>query len=95
MDDNKEITAISPPHNQYVNAVLSPDGKTVAVWGSHYDPDAKPADQENGPGRHVHFYDATSGKELSKFRGAGYAPQAVAIGPAGLAAVFTGNSSAA
>lgn len=92
VDASKEIAAIATPLNQYAQAALAPDGKTVAIWGSHYEPGAKPEDQDNSPGRFVYFHDAGTGKQVSKFRCAAYSPQGGAIGPKGLAAIFSGNN---
>lgn len=83
----KERAKIVVPQNQSAQVALAPDGKVLATWGSHYDPSAKPEDQDSSPARLVHFWDATTGKELSRFRVAGYAPAAVALGPTGAAAV--------
>lgn len=92
VDASKETASIATPLNQYAQAALAPDGKTVAVWGSHYEPAAKPEDQENSPGRYVYFHDATTGKQVSKFRTGAYSPQGGTIGPKGLAAIFSGNN---
>ena len=58
----------------------------------------RPGREGTGPGEQPRplrqFWDAATGKELSKFRGSGYQPAAVAFSPDGsLAAVSNGNSS--
>ncbi|MDY3563026.1 WD40 repeat domain-containing protein [Gemmata sp. JC673] len=88
---NKEIASIAAPHNRFAQVALAPDGKTVAVWGDHFDPDMKPEDRDHSPERYVYFFDAAGGKELSRVRAAGYSPQAVVIGPTGLAAISAGT----
>ncbi|HEY1187992.1 MAG TPA: hypothetical protein VGE74_10060, partial [Gemmata sp.] len=92
VESNKETATITAPQNQSANVALAPDGKTVAVWGGHLESNAKPEDQGKGPGRFVYFYDAATGKEVSKVQTTGNTPQAVVIGPAGLAVVFGDNS---
>lgn len=92
---DKEVKKVAVKQNEYVNVALAADGKTLATWGSYYDPDAKgPPDPETNPSRFVTFWSAADGKELAKFRSAGYTPGAVAFAPDGaLAAVANGNSS--
>ena len=80
---DKELATITVPQNDQSFVALSADGKMLANWGSHYDPDAKPTDADNNPGRFVYFWDATTGKELGKFRVSGYMASAVAFSPAG------------
>ena len=91
---DKEVKKIAVPQNEYVNVALSADGKTLATWGSYYDPDAKGApDPETNPSRFVTFWSVADGKELAKFRSSGYTPGAVVFAPNGaLAAVANANS---
>jgi WD40 repeat protein len=91
VDGNKEIARFAPAQNEQALVALAPDGKTVATWGKYSDPTGK-TDPETDPGRHVHFWDATTGKLLSKVRPSGYAPSAVAFGPDGALAAVAGGS---
>ena len=90
--EDKEVKSITVAQNDSSYVALSADGKTLANWGSHYDPDAKPADQENGPNRFVYFWDAAAGKELAKFRVPGYMATAVAFAPNGSLVAIGGNN---
>lgn len=92
VDADKEVASVTVPQNESTQVALSPDGTTLANWGYHYAPNSTPADEEKNPGRFVVFWDVATGKELSRFRGAGYVPQAVAFGPKGLVAVSAGNN---
>jgi WD40 repeat protein len=93
VENDKEIQKITVPQNQLVNAVISGDGRIVATWGSHFDPEMMmPPDPATNPNRFVHFWDATTGKELSKVAVEGFSPAAVAFHPDGsLAAVSAAN----
>lgn len=90
--EDKEVKSITAPQSDYSYVALSSDGKTLANWGSHYDPNAKPNDPDNGPGRFVYFWDATTGKELSKVRVPGYMASAVAFSPDGTIVAIGGNN---
>jgi WD40 repeat protein len=69
VDKKKEIASVTPVHNQTANVALSPDGRVLATWGYFTDPKAKsPPEPENDPNRLVQFWDAATGKELSKVR---------------------------
>ncbi len=93
VENDKEIRKITVPQNQFVNAVISGDGQIVATWGSYFDPDAMmPPDTATNPNRFVHFWEATTGKELCKVPVEGFSPVAVAFHPDGsLAAVSAAN----
>ena len=94
VDADKELKKFTVPQNESSMVAISADGKTVATWGSHYDPDAKAPDPEQNPSRFVHFWDVATGKELAKFKSGGYMPGAVAFSPDGsVAAVANNNSS--
>jgi WD40 repeat protein len=92
---DKELKKIAVPQNEYSSVAISSDGKTVATWGSHFDPDAKnPPDPETNPNRFVTFWNVADGKQLSKFRVGGYMPGMVAFSPdSALVAVSSGNGS--
>jgi len=94
VDADKELKKIEVPYNQSVAVAVSDDGKTLATWGTHTDPENKGfTDPEKNFNRFVHFWDVASGKELAKFRTSGYAPWTVAFAPDGAAvAVANGNS---
>ena len=89
---DKQLASVTASQNDYASVALAADGKSLAVWGNHYDPDAKPGDAETSPGRFVHFYDAATGKELSKARAPGYSPSAVAFSPDGALVAIGGNN---
>jgi WD40 repeat protein len=93
VDGDKEIKKITVPQNQSASAVISTDGKTLATWGSHYEPDAKgPPDPETNLNRIVTFWNVADGKELAKFRVAGYAPATVAFSPDGALVAVANNT---
>jgi WD40 repeat protein len=85
VDRDKEITRFTPPQNEQALVALSPDGKTVATWGAHSDPTGK-MEPATSPARDVNFWDATTGKSLSKTRVVGYNPTAVVFSPDGVLA---------
>jgi len=94
VDADKELKRFTVPQNESSMVAVSGDGKVVASWGSHYDPDAKAPDPETNPSRFVHFWDVATGKELAKFKSGGYMPGTVAFAPDGsVAAVANNNSS--
>ena len=62
VETNKEITRIVSPFTQQSFVSLSADGKILATWGSASDPSGKDAERE------VRFWNATTGKELSRVR---------------------------
>jgi WD40 repeat protein len=79
---DKELKKITVPQNEYSSVAISADGKTLATWGSHFDPDAKePPNPETNPSRFVTFWNVADGKQLSKFRVAGYMPGTVKFSP--------------
>src|SRR5262245_3965075 len=79
---DKELKKIAVPQNEFANVALAPDGKTLATWGAHFEPDAKgPPDPETTPNRFVTFWNVADGKELSKFRVSGYIPSTVVFAP--------------
>ena len=93
---NEKRAEIAVAQNQSANVALSPDGKTLATWGNHYEPnppkvkdgDDPPAD----PSRLVQFWDAATGKEMVAFRADGFGVSAIAFAPDGAtAAVGTGG----
>jgi WD40 repeat protein len=91
---DKERTKVTVPQNVRASVALSADGKTLATWGVHLDPDSPiPPDAESNPSRLVIFWDATTGKEQSRFRVAGYAPATVAFAPDGALAAVAGTNS--
>ncbi len=89
---DKQIASIAVAQNDSASVALTADGKTLATWGVHYDPNAKFGEADDGPGRYVNFWDAAAGKELAKFRAPGYAPSAVAFAPDGALAAVAGNT---
>jgi len=95
VDNDKERKKINVVQNNYAGVALSGDGKTLATWGAYYDPTAKTQpDPNTDPNRFVTFWDATTGKELAKFRVAGFSPGTVMFSPDGsLVAVANNNSS--
>ena len=94
VDADKQLQKLAVPQNQYASVAVSPDGKTVASWGGFYDPQAKnPPDPKADPNRLVQFWDAATGKELSKFHVDGYTPSAVAFSPDGSSAAVASNDS--
>ncbi len=92
---DKEVKKIAVPQNEYSSVAIASDGKTLATWGSHFDPDAKgPPDPETNPNRFVTFWSVADGKQLAKFRVGGYAPGTVVFSPdSSLVAVGSGNGS--
>ncbi|MCI0703749.1 MAG: hypothetical protein L0241_22045 [Planctomycetia bacterium] len=95
VEAKKELKSITVPQNESANVVISGDGKTLATWGYHSNPDAKaPLEQDTDLNRIVHFWDATTGKQLGKTRVSGYSPSSVAFNPNGsIAAVASGDGS--
>ena len=82
--DDKEIASCKVAQNTSARVALSADGRVLATWGAHYEPQ-KPgtdADPEADPARHVQLWDAATGKSLStaKF---GAPVGAVAVAPDG------------
>jgi WD40 repeat protein len=93
VDADKEMAKIAVPQNQWANVAVSGDGKTVASWGTHLEPEGKGNhDPEKSLNRFVHFWDAATGKELSKFRSSGFAPAAVAVNQSGSLAAVSDNN---
>ncbi len=94
VDADKEVTKVTAVQNDSASAAISADGKVLATWGVHFEPDSKtPPNPETNPGRFVHFWNAADGKELAKFRVAGYAPSAVVFSPDGSVAAIASNNS--
>jgi WD40 repeat protein len=89
----KEVQQIKVPYNQWANVAVSGDGKTVATWGGHSDPNAKGLpDPETDLNRFVHFWDAATGKPLAKFRTSGDGRGVAAFGPDGATAAVSNNN---
>lgn len=90
VEGNAKRAEVSVLQNQSVNVALSADGRVLATWGFHSEPNptgARP-DPAKDPGRVVQFWDAATGKELGRARFDGYGAPAVALTPDGsLAAV--------
>ncbi|HEV3437208.1 MAG TPA: WD40 repeat domain-containing protein [Gemmata sp.] len=94
VDGNKPIASVTPVQNQTVYVALSPDGKRLATWGYHSDPEAKgPPDEATDPNRTFQFWDAVSGKELGKGRVQNiFSPVSIVFAPdRSVAAVSGGN----
>jgi WD40 repeat protein len=94
VDGNKELKTITVPQNESASVAISGDAKTLATWGYHFNPDAKAAATDDDLNRFVHFWDATTGKQLGKARTSGYALGAVAFNPAGTVAAVAGGDGA-
>jgi WD40 repeat protein len=82
---NEKRAAVAVVQNQYANVALSPDGKLLATWGSHFEPNPPKdgTDPATDPNRIVQFWDAVTGKELAKFRSDGYGSGSVVFAPDG------------
>ncbi len=94
VDANKQITSVTPVQNETAYVALSRDGKRLATWGYHRDPDAKePPKPEADPMRQIQFWDASTGKQTAKVHLPGVLnASAVAFSPDGtLAAAATGE----
>ncbi len=99
VDDDKEITSIKVSQNTSAKALISADGKTLATWGSHYDP-SKPnveVDPETNPNQHVQLWNAATGKLLATVRASTYPSavslsldgQSIAVGANGAVALYS------
>src|SRR5262249_23602143 len=73
VDKKKETARFSPPQNAQALVAVAADGKTVATWGKSYGPAGKAA-TEPDPSQHVNFWDAASGKPVSKVCVTGLSP---------------------
>ena len=93
MAANRAVAELAVEQNGSVSVVLSPDGKTLATWGIHYDP-ARPFGAENPggwPEEVVQLWDVATGKVLARVD-AGGVPAAVAFSPdSSRVAVSTGS----
>jgi WD40 repeat protein len=91
VDGKKEVCKFLAPQNEQAFVALSHDGKMVATWGKYTDPSGK-YDYENNLGRFVNFFDATTGKPLSKVKDLGSYPAAAAFSPDGTIAAVGSTS---
>jgi WD40 repeat protein len=89
---DKELAKVTVPQNEYANVALSNNGKTLATWGLHRDPEDKALNPDANPAKLVTFWDATTGKEQAKFRVGGFSPSGVAFAPDGSLAAVAGNN---
>jgi WD40 repeat protein len=92
VDAKKELARFLPLQNEQALVAIAPDGKTIATWGRYTAPPGK-ADPLHDPGRDVNFWDAATGKPLSRVRVAGYGPRGVTFSPDGTSAAVAGVSS--
>ena len=81
VEKKEKRTEIAVLQNQSASVALSPDGKRLASWGTHF---AQPApgdrpDPAKDYGRVVQFWDTASGKELARTRIDGFGTPAVAF----------------
>lgn len=76
---DKQLTEVAVEQNGAVGVRLSPDGKTLATFGSHNDPMRKFGEKNPGgwPEQAVQLWDAASGKALG--RAAVTAPQVTGV----------------
>ncbi|MDB5309879.1 MAG: (Myosin heavy-chain) kinase [Gemmataceae bacterium] len=96
VEKNEKRAEVTVLQNESANVALSPDGKTLATWGGHYEP-TPPKDGPDpaaDPSKIIQFWDATTGKELARARSDGYGPPAVVFSPDGQTAAVghTGGS---
>ena len=95
------IAEVAVLQNSSASVALSPDGKLLATWGSHYEktpagkspgPPKEGPDPASDPNRIVQLWDATSGKELAKVQTEGFGTPRLVFSPDGqTAALSTGS----
>jgi WD40 repeat protein len=94
VDRSAKRVEVAVLQNQSAYVALSGDGKLLATWGNHFEPNPPPegVDPAKDPNRLVQFWDAATGKELAKIRAHGFGTTVVAFSPDGqTAAVAHGN----
>jgi WD40 repeat protein len=64
IEKNAEVARVTALQNQSVSAILSPDGKTLATFGQHFNRDPMPAPDAVRPERVVQVWDVATGKQL-------------------------------
>jgi WD40 repeat protein len=94
VEANAKRAEVAVLQNQSANVALSGDGKVLATWGFHSEPN--PAGARPDPakefGRVVQFWDAAAGKELGRARIDGYGNPVVVLAADGkLAALASGS----
>jgi WD40 repeat protein len=84
VDANKLRTTVMPPQNESVYAVISPDGKWLATWGSHSRGEGKEGPEpEPNPAFLMQFWDASTGKEVGRSQSNRGYRESVAFSPDG------------
>lgn len=82
---NEKRAEVAVVQNQSASVTLSPDGKLLATWGSHYEPNPpkEGINPATDPNQIVQIWDAVTGKELTKVRAEGYGSVVLAFSPDG------------
>lgn len=94
VEKNEKLAEVSVMQNQTAYVSLSPDGKTLVTWGSHFErtPPKEGAEPPPDPNRILQVWELPAGKEIAKVRNDTYGSMNVAFSPDGqILAVSSGG----
>lgn len=96
VEKNAKRAEVTVLQNQTAGVALSPDGKVLATWGTHYDQNTlkEGGDPATDPNRVVQFWDAATGKELARVPAGQYGQARVTFSPDGQTAAVSQGTGA-
>jgi|GEM_PF-3576963 len=95
VEKNAKLAEVQVMQNQMAHVALSPNGKLLATWGSHFERNPPKEGLEPGkdPGRIVQIWDTASGKELAKATANGFGVRLLFSPDGQMLAIASGSGS--